>query len=272
MPCDNSSPSGMKCEADRGRKWRVHKWISACGVASRRQAERLIADGRVTLNGKVVARPGTLCDPGRDLVAVDGKPVRPPERHVYLAVNKPRGYVSTVRDPHAQRPVVGLAPPDVAARVKPVGRLDKDSEGLMLLTDDGRLINRLTHPRYHVEKEYRVEVVGNVDGKLPAKLEKGVALGDGLARAEKASIVRLKPRGAVLRIVLTQGRKRQIRRMLDALGCKVERLRRVRIGPIRLGRLRPGQCRPLTKAEIGLLYHLTASAEGRDCTPGKTGR
>jgi len=238
-------------------RWLIHKWLAHCGVASRRAAEQLIRDGRVTLNGQPVARVPAFCDPERDVVAVDGRPAQPPESHVYLAVHKPRGYVSTVRDPHAERRVVDLAPPEFAGRVKPVGRLDKDSEGLLLLTDDGRLINRLTHPRYHVEKEYHAGIGGVIGARLVSELVKGVRLDDGPARALEAAILRRESGRTVLRIVLGEGRKRQIRRMMAALGCRVEFLRRVRIGPIRIGRLAAGQCRRLTAAEVRALYDAT---------------
>lgn len=241
----------------------LQKWLAACGVASRRHAEQLVRAGRVTVNGERVTRLPAFCDPEHDIVAVDGRRVRPPEAHVYLAVNKPRGYTSTVWDRHAERRVVELAPRELAARVKPVGRLDKDSEGLLLLTDDGELINRLTHPRYHVEKEYHVGVRGGVCERMARALVKGVALEEGLARARQATILRREREAVVLRIVLGEGRKRQIRRMLAALGCRVGFLRRVRIGPISLGRLASGDCRHLTKAEVQLLYEATESGVRR---------
>ena len=240
----------------------LHKWLAACGVASRRKAEQWIREGRVAVNGECVTRVPAFCDPEHDVVAVDGREVRPPKAHVYFAVNKPRGYVSTVSDPHARLRVVDLAPPELAGRLKPVGRLDKESEGLIFLTDDGALINRLTHPRYHVEKEYHVGVVGSggaVAESMAKALVKGVALEDGLARALQAAILRRQSGGATLRIVLGEGRKRQIRRMVEALGCRVEFLRRVRIGPIALGRLATGQWRRLTKAEVRLLNDVASS-------------
>lgn len=238
-------------------KWLIHKWLAHCGIASRRNAEQLIRDGRVTLNGEPIARVPAFCDPERDVVAVDGLPVQPPKAHVYLAVHKPRGYVSTVRDPHAERRVVDLAPPEFAGRVKPVGRLDKESEGLLLLTDDGRLINRLTHPRFHVEKEYHVGIAGAVSEPAVRALVKGVTLDDGPACALEAAILRHKGGQTVLRIVLGEGRKRQIRRMMAAVGCRVEFLRRVRIGPIQLGRLPAGYCRHLAAAEVKALCDAT---------------
>lgn len=219
----------------------------------------MIRAGRVTVNGARVTRVPSFCDPERDVVEVDGRRVRPPAAHVYLAVNKPCGYVSTVRDPHAARCVVDLAPREWAGRVKPVGRLDKDSEGLLLLTDDGSLIHRLIHPRYHVEKEYHVGVGGDVNERTAAALVKGVTLDDGPARALEAAILRRERESTVLRIVLGEGRKRQIRRMLAALGLRVTFLRRVRIGPIGLGRLPRGRCRHLTSDEIQLLFHATGA-------------
>lgn len=240
----------------------MHKWLAACGIASRRNAEDLIRAGRVTLNGERVSRLGTLCDPERDVVAVDGRAVRPPEKHVYLAVNKPRGYVCTVRDVHAKQRVVDLAPPDLAGRVKPVGRLDKPSEGLLLLTDDGPLIHRLTHPRFHVEKEYHVGVSGTVDNRVARELESGVTLEDGPARAIEAAILRREGDVTVLRIVLAEGRKRQVRRMIEALGHRVTSLQRVRVGPIRLGRLPEGHWRHLTNVEVRLLYQATEIVVG----------
>lgn len=240
-----------------GEKVRIQKYLSACGVASRRAAERMIVEGRVIVNGRPVTELGTAIDPERDAVKVDGKRVHPPRRFVYLAVHKPRGYVSTVRDVHAVQRVTDLAPPELAKRVKPVGRLDKTSEGLMLLTDDGRLIFRLTHPRYHVEKEYHVSVIGPVSDEMVRRLREGVELDDGPARALEAKIVRRDAEATVLQLVLGEGRKRQVRRMIEALGAKVRFLRRDRVGPIHLARLRRGEWRHLTKDEVRALYEAT---------------
>jgi len=249
-----------------GQKWRLHKWLAACGVASRRRAEDLVRQGRVSVNGVRVTRPGALCDPSSDIVEVDGRPVAPPQRRLYLALNKPPGYVSSLRDAHAEKLVVDLLPRDMALRVKPAGRLDKDSEGLMLLTDDGPLIHRLIHPRYEVEKEYRVGVAGEADERLAAALVEGVELEEGWAEAVEADVLRRGAGVSVLRVVLVQGRKRQIRRMLAALGRRVVFLRRVRIGPIRLGRLAQGKWRRLTRAEVRLLYETVGLGGGE--SPG----
>ncbi len=240
----------------------LHKWLAACGVASRRAAEQMIRAGRVRVNGGLVLRVPSFCDPHTDTIEVDGKIVRAPETNIYIAVHKPRGYTSTVRDPHAERCVVDLAPPRFAARLKPVGRLDQDSEGLLLLTDDGALIHRLTHPRYHIEKEYIVGVQGAVGADICKVLTSGVALDDGLARALEATLVKQERRRSVVRIVLGEGRKRQIRRMFKALGFKVISLQRVRMGPIRLGRLAAGAWRHLTKAEVRTLYRAVSLDEG----------
>ena len=248
----------------KDNRCRIHKFLAACGVASRRQAEALIGAGRVKKNGAVVEQPGTLCDPDMDVIEVDGRRVRTPDQRVYLMVNKPPGYVCTVRDPHARQRILDLVAPDLAVRVKPVGRLDKDSEGLVLLMDDGALINRLTHPRYHVEKEYEVAVRGDIDGSWADRFLRGVELEDGPARALQAEIVRRDRSGGVLRIVLGEGRKRQIRRMVRAGGAQVDVLRRVRIGPLRLGPLPQGSWRHLTTDEVRLLYRATGARRNRD--------
>ncbi|MCX8036993.1 MAG: rRNA pseudouridine synthase [Candidatus Sumerlaeia bacterium] len=240
----------------------MHKWLAACGVASRRAAEQMIRAGRVRVNGQPVLRVPCFCDPRADSIEVDGRIIRPPETRIYIAVHKPRGCTSTVRDPHAERCVVDLAPPHLAGRLKPVGRLDKDSEGLVVLTDDGPLIHRLTHPRYHIEKEYVVGVEGRVGADTCKALTGGVLLDDGPARALRAAVLGQDHRRSVVRIVLGEGRKRQIRRMFEALGFKVVSLRRVRMGPIRLGRLAAGNWRHLTKAEVRMLYRAVSLDEG----------
>lgn len=225
---------------------RLAKHLAHAGVASRRAAERLIAAGRVTVAGEVVT------DPARDVseddaVAVDGEAVRA-ERRVVYAVNKPRGVVSTAADTHGRPTVVELIPGE-ARRLYPVGRLDTDSTGLLLLTNDGELANLLTHPRYEVEKVYRARVKPDVRPRALEALKAGVALDDGFARAARVRQVS----GAVLEIVLTEGRKRQVRRMCEAVGHRVVDLERVRFGPLRLGSLAPGSHRRLRPEEIEAL-------------------
>ena len=231
-------------------KERLHKVLAHAGVASRRAAERMIREHRVRVNGALVVELGTQVDPTRDRIEVDGRPLaRADAAHQYLALNKPLGVVSTAHDPEGRPTVVELV--HATRRVYPVGRLDIDSEGLVLMTDDGELTFRLTHARFGVEKEYHVVVTcPEVDEYLVDELRKGVKLEDGMARAVRANVLKASERGGVLRVVLVEGRQRQVRRMLAALGCGVERLQRVRIGPLLLGDLDPGEYRALRPREI----------------------
>ena len=234
-------------------KERLHKILAHAGVASRRAAERMIRDHRVRVNGAVVVELGTQVDPARDRIEVDGHPLaRADATHHYIALNKPLGVVSTAHDPEGRATVVDLV--HSSRRLYPVGRLDIDSEGLVLLTDDGELTFRLTHARFGVDKEYHVDVTCADFGEhLVEHLRKGVLLDDGLARAVRASMLKASPRGGSLRVVLVEGRQRQVRRMLAALGCGVERLQRVRIGPLTLGDLETGQHRALRPREVEAL-------------------
>jgi 23S rRNA pseudouridine2605 synthase len=232
-------------------KERLHKVLAHAGVASRRAAERMIREHRVRVNGGVVVELGTQVDPARDRIEVDGKPLPRSETiHHYVALNKPLGVVSTAHDPEHRRTVVELV--GAPHRLYPVGRLDIDSEGLVLLTDDGELTFRLTHARYGIEKEYHVLVscASAVDDELLQQLRRGVNLEDGLARAVRANLLRQADGGAWVRVVLTEGRQRQVRRMLAAIDCHVQRLRRVRIGPLLLGDLEVGQSRMLHAREV----------------------
>lgn len=234
-------------------KERLHKVLAHAGVASRRAAERLIREHRVRVNGAVVMELGTQVDPSRDRIEVDGHPIaRAETTHRYIALNKPLGVVSTAHDPEGRPTVIDVV--HANRRVYPVGRLDFDSEGLVLLTDDGELTFRLTHARFGVEKEYHVSVAcpGFGEHQLEA-LRRGVTLEDGLARAVRATLVRATPSGGMARVVLTEGRQRQVRRMLAAVGCSVERLQRVRIGPLHLGDLASGQHRELRPREVEML-------------------
>ena len=236
-------------------KERLHKVLAHAGVASRRAAERMIRDRRVRVNGAVVAEMGTQVDPARDRIEVDGRALpRGETAHTYLALNKPLGVVSTAHDPDGRPTVVELV--HAGHRVYPVGRLDIDSEGLVLLTDDGELTFRLTHARFGIEKEYQVSVSCAdfaFDEQLLEQLRRGVMLEDGLARAVRATLVRSVPHGAVVRIVLIEGRQREVRRMLATIGCAVEHLQRIRIGPLVLGDLQTGEHRPLRSREVDAL-------------------
>lgn len=225
---------------------RLQKLLSAAGVCSRRQAEAYIQAGRVTINGET-ARLGEKADLDRDRVEVDGVPLTAPKGHTYIMLNKPRGYVTTLSDEKRRKTVAQLTE-DCPARVWPVGRLDMDSEGLLLLTDDGALTHRLTHPSHGVEKEYRVWVRGDVGRALP------ILAAPVLDGGERLTADRVERTGAhTLAIVIHQGKNRQVRRMCAAAGLKVERLQRVREGELCLGGLELGKWRALTAAEIAVL-------------------
>jgi 23S rRNA pseudouridine2605 synthase len=234
---------------------RLQKILSQAGIASRRASERLMLEGRVTVNGTVATELGTKADPARDDIRVDGRRIRLAERHRYILLNKPRGYVTTRSDPQRRPTVLDL----VGAReyVYPVGRLDFDSEGLLLLTNDGDLAARLTHPRHGVPRVYEARVLGTPDDRDLQQLARGLVI-DG--RRTAPATVRLLPqrRGAgEATIVLTirEGRKRQVRKMCEAIGHPVSQLKRVAIGPIRDPRLRPGEWRELSAAEVRALRH-----------------
>ena len=225
---------------------RLQKLLSAAGVCSRRQAEAYIQEGRVTVNGET-AQLGGKADLDRDRVEVDGVPLAVPKGHTYIMLNKPRGYVTTLSDERGRKTVAQLTA-DCSARVWPVGRLDMDSEGLLLLTDDGELTHRLTHPSHEVEKEYRVWVRGDVERALP------ILSAPVFADGEELTADRVERTGEhTLTVVIHQGKNRQVRRMCAAAGLKVERLRRVREGKLRLGGLEPGKWRSLAAAEIAAL-------------------
>ncbi|MDP9071956.1 MAG: rRNA pseudouridine synthase [Actinomycetota bacterium] len=227
--------------ADGGE--RLQKVLARTGFGSRRACEELIADGRVTVNGEV-ALLGRRIDPDGDRVEVDGVPVGVRADLVYYLLNKPRGVVTTASDPQGRSTVLDLVPPE--PRVFPVGRLDADTEGLLVLTNDGDLTHRLTHPGFGVEKEYLAEVEGSPSPGAVRRLRDGVALEDGVTAPARVALVA----PTALRITVHEGRNRQVRRMCAAVGHPVVRLVRTRIGPIAERGLRPGQWRPLTMAEV----------------------
>jgi pseudouridine synthase len=234
---------------------RLQKLLSGAGVASRRASEDLIRQGRVSVNGVVITELGTKADPTRDEIRVDGRRVKPPTRLLYLLLNKPRGYVTTRSDPQKRRTVMGLVG-HVGEYIYPVGRLDYDSEGLLLLTNDGELAAALTHPRHKVERVYRVEVTGSPDERSLARLSRGIVLdGERTAPAEVQVVFGERERSAdaVLLMTLREGRNRQVRRMCEAIGHPVKRLIRIRIGPLTDKGLRTGQVRELTPAEVRAL-------------------
>jgi len=231
---------------------RLQKYLAERGVASRRGAEEMILAGRVMVNGRR-ASLGQSVDPRRDLVAVDGRAVEQRrEAPVYLLLHKPRGYVTTMEDPHAAHTAAQLVA-GRPERLYPVGRLDKDSEGLLLMTNDGALAHALTHPSRHIAKVYRVTLRGQVSDEQADKLSGGMPLDGRLTLPIALRTLSAGPERTVLEFTLREGRNRQIRRMCEALGLEVLRLRRVALGPLKLGMLPPGQWRELTKEEIAKL-------------------
>jgi pseudouridine synthase len=241
-------------------KLRLNKILARAGLTSRRGADQAVLEGRVAVNGVVIREPGTLADPAADRVTVDGRPVPPPESSQYLLVNKPAGVVTTVRDPHGRRVVTDLLPPSVRERVYPVGRLDADVEGLLLLTNDGPLTHRLLHPRYGLPRLYEAEVTGRVSEADVPRWRRGITLDDGPAVPLTVELVRSATASSTVRLAFTEGRKHEVKRYCDALGHRVQRLRRIAFGPLRLGGLPLGSCRALTPRELAALRAATTPA------------
>jgi len=247
---------------------RIARALALGGIASRRKSEAHILAGRVTVNGQVVTDLGRQVDTDKDEIAFLGKPLRF-DQAIYFLLHKPEGYTTTAFDPHAKKTVYELLPQSLvkanarradATRVFPVGRLDRDSSGLLLFTNDGDLANRLMHPRYEVEKAYQVELNRLFDPKDRAKLIEGVHLEEGVAkvrRVESAS-------GKTLQLVIAEGKKREVRRILAALRYRVARLCRIRFGPLSLGTLPPGEGRFLSSAEVEALRAGMVSSKGHE--------
>ena len=242
---------------------RLARYLAHAGVASRRAAERIVAEGRVAVAGAVVTDPAHDVDE-RSEVTLDGRPAAP-ERHEVHMLHKPVGVVSTARDPHGRPTVTDLVASE--HRLYPVGRLDADSTGLILLTNDGELANRLTHPRYGVEKVYRAEVSPRpVEEVALRALRHGVELEDGLTLPARVR----QPHPGVLEVALREGRKRQLRRMCEAVGHRVVSLSRIAFGPLALGDLPEGRSRRLGEAEVELLREATVRGEARVSRPAPT--
>lgn len=233
---------------------RLQKILARAGFGSRRNCEELIRQRRVAVNGRV-ARLGQRADPKRDRITVDGQPVRIDRPFTYIALHKPQGVLSAVEDARGRRTVTDLVNVE-APRLFPIGRLDLNSEGLILLTDDGELANLLMHPRYEHIKEYHVYVEGHPEDKALERWRRGLYLDGQRTAPAEVSILSREKDHTWLRVVLREGRKRQIRRVAAKLGHLVHRLIRVRIGPVRLGDLKPGQWRPLSKQEIEQLWEI----------------
>ena len=231
---------------------RLQKFLAQAGIASRRAAEELIRQGRLEVNG-VKAQLGLSVDPLEDLVRLDGKPVTLRTNRIVLAFYKPSGCVTTASDPQGRRTVLDFFP-DFEERIYPVGRLDYDAEGLLLLTNDGELANRLLHPRYGISKVYDVKIKGHPDKKTIEQLRSGVRIEEGVTAPAEVEIIRELPNAAWLRITLHQGWNRQIKRMCLAVGHPVLRIRRIAYGPVRLGTLSPGRHRLFRLDEIRKIY------------------
>ena len=233
---------------------RLHRYMAHCGVASRRSCEAIIAEGRVRVNGGVVTEMGVTVEPGVDTVEVDGQVIEPEAEKVYIALNKPEGYITTVSDPYDRPSVMDLIRELTDVRLYPVGRLDGDSQGLLLMTNDGNFAHRLTHPRFHVEKEYRALVRGIPNESELDRLRNGGVELDGRPTAPARVWVETVRGGAALcRTVIREGRNRQVRRMFDAVGHPVLELTRLRVGPVWLTGINPGQWRYLKEDEIHAL-------------------
>ena len=252
---------------------RLQKVLAEAGLGSRRACEAMISEGRVEVNSEVVLEQGRRVDPERDVIRVDGARIPPPRRHLYLAMNKPRGVVVTMDDPAGRRTVADLLTESAHRRTEApaarrlvrterlfhVGRLDIDSEGLLILTNDGELAHRLTHPSYQVQKTYIVEVSGVVAPQTLGRLRRGITLEDGPVRPSSVKIVSSVSERTLLKITFHEGRNRIVRRTMEAVGHPVRRLSRIGIGPVRLGNLKVGEYRELTREELGGLLDITGS-------------
>jgi pseudouridine synthase len=243
-------------------KLRLNKILAQAGLTSRRGADRLVLEGRVAVNGVVVREPGTLADPHVDDVRLDGRPIGDAEPRQYLLLHKPAGYVSSRSDPDGRAVVTDLAPR--GARLFPVGRLDADVEGVLLLTNDGALTHRLLHPRYQIPRIYEADVAGRVTRTALPRWRQGVRLDDGPAVPLGVEVLRTGARTSRLRLTFAEGRKHEVKRYCEALGHRVQRLRRIAFGPITLGNLPIGAARPLTPHELRALRAAAQDARGRE--------
>jgi pseudouridine synthase len=251
---------------------RLQKLLSQAGIASRRAAEKLIAEGRVSVNGETIREMGVKADPAVDDIRVDGRRVKSAERPRYILLNKPKGYVTTRSDPQRRPTVIDLVS-SVREYIYPVGRLDYDSEGLLLLTNDGDLAARLTHPRHGVERTYEARVAGMPDGEALGRLRRGIPLDGHRTLPAQVALVNERRRdgNGLLRITIREGRNRQVRRMCEAVGHPIRDLARVRFGPLEGRGLKVGQWRELTLAEVEKLKSGTSGrSESREVATSKS--
>ena len=233
---------------------RLEKFLSESGIASRRDAKKHISDGRVSVNGERVLIPGTHIAPQQDEITFDGEPIRGKPKQIYLMLNKPAGYVTTVRDERG-RPTVMALVSDISERIYPVGRLDLDTEGLLLMTNDGNFAHRILHPSHETEKTYFASVAGHPNRQAIQRLREGIEIEDGITASAQVNQIGRREGESQFKVIIHEGRKRQIRRMFHAIGHEVIYLQRVRIGSLSLGRLPIGEYRPLTPTEIESFGH-----------------
>lgn len=243
-----SSDSGADAEGVR-----LQKVLSQAGIASRRNAEIMIDEGRVEVNGEIVTEQGRRVNVERDVIRVDGARIPPPRRHIYAVFNKPRGVVCTMDDPEGRPCIADYLRGFGKTRLYHVGRLDTDSEGMLLLTNDGDFAQRMMHPSYELPKTYVVEVAGVVERRTADRLKKGVVLEDGPIKADRIKVGATAQNRTMVTVVIHSGRNRVVRRMFDAVGHPVRLLTRVQIGPVRMGQLPVGEIRELTRDELGAL-------------------
>ncbi|MBQ9371110.1 MAG: rRNA pseudouridine synthase [Thermoguttaceae bacterium] len=251
---DSVFTRGSETPEGESRGRRLNQVLAAAGLGSRRQVEELILDGRVEIDGRVVTDLSVRVVPGEHKIKVDGEGLAK-TRPTYVAFNKPKNTLCTNNDPSGRRRVVDFMPTEYG-RLFTVGRLDQNSEGLILLTNDGALAERLTHPRFEVPKKYRVQVAGLVDSDLANALKRGVHIAEGVVQADEVVVRSRHKKSSVLEITLTEGKNREIRRMLARVGHKVMQLQRIQVGSIKLGKLAPGESRRLTSQEVADLYQM----------------
>ena len=237
-------------------KERLQKIIAGAGISSRRAAEKMITEGRITVNNAVIRQLGAKADIEEDEIRLDGKLIFSETSKVYLILHKPKGYMTTLHDPQG-RPVVSDLLIGVAERVFPVGRLDYDSEGLLLLTNDGNFSQRIQHPRFRIPKVYSVKIEGNLTNREMKSISKGVMLDDGMFKSEYCSVLKTNRKSSWITVTITEGRNRVIRRVLESLGHSVVRLIRTAIADISLGSMKAGTFRHLTRKEVQHLLSLS---------------
>ncbi len=226
---------------------RLQKFMASCGIASRRKSEEIIKEGRVKVNGEVITKLGKKINPNQDKIKVDGKIIKK-EEFKYILLNKPAGFITTTSDPQGRKTVMDLI--NIKQRVYPVGRLDYDTEGLLILTNDGEIANKVMHPRYKIDKEYLVTISGNLNQKEVGLLENGIELSDGVTAPAEVEIVVEYNNKSIIKIIIHEGRKNQVKRMFKKLGYQVQELKRIRIGPLSLdSKLKLGKYRFLNAQE-----------------------